>query len=203
MKKLLIMIIVVSAIVTACSSNDNNVGDHTDNTNQPGTIMDMEDKAQKEDPNRVIDSEVMDIVIGMEAPDFTLVNLDGERVSLSDYRGKIVLVNFWASWCHWCDVEMPDLNNLDIENEDVVVLGVNVMEDEKTVREYLEEGGYEFEVVFDTEGEIASNYLVDGLPNSYFIDKEGVLQLRFPGMMAAEQMSEVVNAIREYHEENN
>lgn len=77
------------------------------------------------------------------------------------------------------------------------------MEDEKTVREYLEEGGYEFEVVFDTEGEIASNYLVDGLPNSYFIDKEGVLQLRFPGMMAAEQMSEVVNAIREYHEENN
>ena len=203
MKKLLIMIIVVSAIVTACSSNDNNVGDHTDNTNQPGTIMDMEDKAQKEDPNRVIDSEVMDIVIGMEAPDFTLVNLDGERVSLSDYRGKIVLVNFWASWCHWCDVEMPDLNNLDIENEDVVVLGVNVMEDEETVRNYLEEGGYEFEVVFDTEGEIASNYLVDGLPNSYFIDKEGVLQLRFPGMMAAEQMSEVVNAIREYHEENN
>lgn len=203
MKKLLIMIIVVSAIVTACSSNDNNVGDHTDNTNQPGTIMDMEDKAQKEDPNRVIDSEVMDIVIGMEAPDFTLVNLDGERVSLSDYRGKIVLVNFWASWCHWCDVEMPDLNNLDIENEDVVVLGVNVMEDEETVRNYLEEGGYEFEVVFDKEGEIASNYLVDGLPNSYFIDKEGVLQLRFPGMMAAEQMSEVVNAIREYHEENN
>ena len=205
MKRILIVIFLVLVFVTGCTSNDNNV---EDDTNKPDTIIEPQDEVQDEDLNAETEGEVAtdtnsdmaDIAIGLEAPDFTLVNLNGDEVSLSDYRGKIVLVNFWATWCHWCDVEMPDLNNLDNENEDVVVLGVNVMEDEKTVRDYIEEGGYEFEVVFDNEGEIATTYLVDGLPNSYFIDKEGILQLRFPGMMTAEQMSDVVNAIRELYE---
>lgn len=201
MKKILIMIFLVLAIVvTGCTSNNNN--NIEDDTNKPDIIIEPHEEVEDEDTNTGTDinSDTADIATGLEAPDFTLTNLNGDEVSLSDYRGKIVLVNFWASWCHWCDVEMPDLNNLDIENEDLVVLGVNVMEDEETVKEYIEDGGYDFEVLFDPDGEIATNYLVDGLPNSYFIDKEGVLQLRFPGMMTAEQMSDVVNAIRDLYE---
>ena len=138
-----------------------------------------------------------EIASGKLAPNFTLKNLDGEEVSLEDYRGKLVLVNFWATWCKYCDMEMPDLQRLDEENEDLVVLAVNVQEDKETVEAYIEKGGYEFEVVLDEEGEIATMYLVYGLPNSYFIDEEGILLGRVPGAMTYDQMVQVLDSIRE------
>jgi thiol-disulfide isomerase/thioredoxin len=123
--------------------------------------------------------------------------LSGEEVSLSDYKGKIVLLNFWATWCTYCDLEMPDLQRLDNENDDLVVLAVDVMEDIDVVEKYINEGGYDFEVVLDTDGEIAKTYLVNGFPNSYFIDEEGLLLGLVPGMMTYEQMNEVMDNIRD------
>src|SRR5690606_32548559 len=70
-----------------------------------------------------------DIAVGKLAPDFTLADLEGKEVSLSDFRGKYVLINFWATWCQYCDLEMPDLDRLYKENEDLVVLAVNVQEE--------------------------------------------------------------------------
>lgn len=200
MKKILIMFFLVLTIVAGCTSNN----DLEDDSNKQDTIIEPQEEVSDEDTseglNPIINDDTVDIAIGLEAPDFTLTNLNGDEVSLSDYRGNIVMLNFWATWCHWCDVEMPDLNNLDKENEDVIVLAVNVMEDEKTVNKYLEDGGYEFEVVFDNEGQIAKIYLVNGLPNSYFIDKDGILQYVYPSMMTAEHMSEIVNAIRDLYD---
>ena len=138
-----------------------------------------------------------EIATGKPAPDFTLKNLSGEEVSLSDYKGKIVLLNFWATWCTYCDLEMPDLQRLDNENDDLVVLAVDVMEDIDVVEKYINEGGYDFEVVLDTDGEIAKTYLVNGFPNSYFIDEEGLLLGLVPGMMTYEQMNEVMDNIRD------
>lgn len=137
-----------------------------------------------------------DIAIGKLAPDFTLKNLDGEEVSLSDYRGKIVFLNFWATWCPFCDKEMPDLNKLDAENDDLVILAVDVMEDKETVEDYINEGGYDFEVVLDEDGSISQTYLVSGFPTSYFIDPEGILLGGVPGMMTYDQMNQILNDIR-------
>lgn len=201
MKKIYLLLLIVMIFATACSSTeDSNIDD---SNKMPDSIMFNSDKEVDDKKEEDEVQDVADIALGLEAPEFTLTNFDGEEVSLSDYRGKIVIVNFWATWCKWCDLEMPDLNKIYTENEDIVVLAVNVMEDEQTVREYVEAGGYEFEVVFDADGKIASDYLVNGLPNSYFVDKDGILQYVKMGMITNEELVDVVDAIREYQEENN
>lgn len=164
-------------------------------------ITDNEEELDKEEivieDTQEANEVTADIAKGELAPDFTLVNLDGKEVSLSDYKGKTVLVNFWATWCGFCDMEMPDLNKLDKENDDLVVLAVNVMEEKDIVQEYINEGGYEFEVVLDSDGAITRNYLVSGFPTSYFIDKEGVLLGGVPGMLTYDQMNEILDSIKE------
>ena len=130
-----------------------------------------------------------DIAVGELAPDFTLKNLSGEEVSLSDYKGKIVMINFWATWCKWCDIEMPDMQKLSNENDDLVVLAVDV-------EEYIEKGGYDFEVVLDSDGFVNRTYLVNGLPNSYFVDKDGILLGKVGGAINYAQMNEILENIR-------
>ena len=137
-----------------------------------------------------------DIAVGQPAPDFTLKNLAGEEVSLSDYKGKIVMINFWATWCTWCDVEMPDMQKLSSENDDLVVLAVDVEEKLEDVKAYIEKGGYDFEVVLDSSGDVNKTYLVNGLPNSYFVDKEGILLGKVGGAINFAQMNEILENIR-------
>ena len=137
------------------------------------------------------------IVAGKPAPDFTLINMNGEEVKLSDYQGKLVYLNLWATWCGYCDQEMPDLQALNAENDDLVVLAENVREDKDTVQPYLDKGGYDFPVLLDEEGEIATKYLVAGMPTTYFINSEGILLDRYPGMMEKDQMEEILGKMRE------
>ncbi|NLV88452.1 MAG: TlpA family protein disulfide reductase [Tissierellia bacterium] len=188
---LLILVLAVSITIVGCSSETNK-----ENAQVQDEVSKEENIVSPPEETSVEDS-VPEIASGKLAPNFTLKNLKGEEVSLEDYRGKLVLVNFWATWCKYCDMEMPDLQRLDEENEDLVVLAVNVQEDKETVEAYIEKGGYEFEVVLDEEGEIATMYLVYGLPNSYFIDEEGILLGRVPGAMTYDQMVQVLDSIRE------
>ena len=92
---------------------------------------------------------------------------------------------------------MPDLQRFDNENEDLVVLAVNVMEEKDIVQEYIDEGGYDFEVVLDKDGAVTRTYLVGGFPTSYFIDKEGILLGGVPSMLTYDQMNEIITSIRE------
>lgn len=182
MKKILIMILALILFVGGCGKQDKD------------EINEVENNVENEAPNEQTPEEDEDIII--EAPDFTLKNLQGEEVSLSDYRGKIVLINFWATWCTWCDKEMPDLQRLDNENDDLVVLAVDVMEDKKKVEKYIEEGKYEFEVVLDEDGEVSQTYLVSGFPTSYFVDKDGILLGGVPGAMTYDDMVRILESIR-------
>jgi thiol-disulfide isomerase/thioredoxin len=134
--------------------------------------------------------------VGKESPDFTLQNLEGEEVSLSDYRGKIVILNFWATWCKYCVQEMPDLQKFDDENEDLVVLAVNVEEDYDIVKNYIDNTNYSFPVLLDKSGDISSNYLVSAFPTSFFIDKNGILLGSVPGMMTYMQMNDILLKIK-------
>lgn len=160
-------------------------------------------------PNEIVDSPKDDPIIepgeateevvfasGKPAPDFTLKKLSGEEASLSDYRGKIVLVNFWATWCGYCDMEMPDLQRFDDENEDLVVLAVDVQEESSLVEDYIDKGGYTFDVVLDADGAVARTYLVTGFPTSYFIDPDGILIGGVPGMLTYDQMNQILEDIR-------
>lgn len=138
-----------------------------------------------------------ELKVGNAAPEFKLKNLEGEDVSLEDFKGKTVVLNFWATWCGYCDEEMPDFQKLMKENENVVVLAVNVRESKKEALEYIKAGGYEFPVVLDHSGEISDRYMVTGFPTSYFIDGEGKIRGSVFGKMTFPQMIQIIEDIED------
>ena len=164
--------------------------EENDGDSQPEEITDTEESAEGSKQPRA------EIEVGKAAPDFNLKSLSGENVSLSDYEGKIVLLNFWATWCGFCVKEMPDLDKFDKEHEEVVVLAVDVMEEEGKVREYIEEGGYDFDVALDLDGQISRDYLVSAYPTSYFIETDGTLIGRVAGLLEYDQMLEILDSIK-------
>ena len=128
--------------------------------------------------------------VGESAPDFTLVDLEGNQVSLSDFRGKTVFVNFWATWCPPCRAEMPEIEAVYQEYKDkgVVVIGVDILEPEDVVRQFVEQGGYSWIFALDTSGEVAANYEITAIPTSFFIDREGIIQVVAIGAMTKRTM---------------
>ena len=115
--------------------------------------------------------------VGRSAIDFSLVDLDGNQFSLSDFRGKTVFINFWATWCPPCRAEMPDIEEIYQKyKEDVMVIGVDVVEPEELVRTYVEKGNFSWLFGIDTTGELSRNYRVAALPESFFIDANGIIQ---------------------------
>ena len=120
-----------------------------------------------------------------EAPDFTLPDLDGNQQRLSDYRGKVVMLNFWGTWCPPCRREMPSMERLYLEYKDrgLVVVAVNQWEDEDTVFEFTGRLSLQptFPILFDRESRVSEKYLVKGLPTTYLIDKSGKIRYRAMG----------------------
>lgn len=120
------------------------------------------------------------------AADFRLATLGGDTVSLQDYRGKVVLLNFWATWCPACRSEMAsiELYYQAHQAEDLVVLGVNYQEDSDLVALFVADAELSFPVLLDTGGKTASAYGVVGLPSSYFISCRGELLGFWPGAVS-------------------
>ncbi|ETT56187.1 redoxin domain-containing protein [Paenibacillus sp. FSL P4-0338] len=111
---------------------------------------------------------------GASAPAFETVTLQGENVSLSEYKGRVVLLNFWATWCKPCMREMPLLNVLSESAElPVETLFVNAGESKGTVSEYMAEHQFSFPVIIDVTGRISASYRVNALPSTYIINKTG------------------------------
>ncbi len=164
--------------------------------NKSNQVSDNADKQDIVEAPPEVNLDTVEIAIGKPTPDFTLKDLNGEDVSLSDYKGQYVLINFWATWCGYCDMEMPDLEKFDEENEDLVVLAVDVKEKLSDVADYISKNGYDFKVVLDSEGKTANTYKVSGFPTSYFVDKEGLLLGVVPGMMDIEKMNEIFNQVK-------
>ena len=126
--------------------------------------------------------------IGMQAENFQLADLDGKTQSLSQYRGKIVLVNFWATWCKPCTTEMPAMQaSFDkLRDKGFVVLAVNELEDDAKVREHIKQYGHTFPVLMDRDNKVANQFGVFGLPVSVFIDQEGRVQEYIKGGLLTE-----------------
>ena len=117
---------------------------------------------------------------GFLAPDFTLDTLDGTKVTLSKLRGKIVLINLWATWCPPCRAEMPALENAYKQYKDsgVVVLGLNVtnQDSEKDIPPFVDEFGLTFPILLDRDGSVSALYQLKGLPTTYFVNREGIIR---------------------------
>ncbi|GIW54824.1 MAG: hypothetical protein KatS3mg082_1228 [Nitrospiraceae bacterium] len=138
-------------------------------------------------------------VVGTPAADFSLTDLEGRTHSLSQYRGKVVLVNFWATWCKPCTTEMPAMQATydRLRDKGFVVLAVNELEDEAKVRDHIRTYGHTFPVLLDRDNRVANQFGVFGLPVSVFIDESGVVQEYIKGGLLTEQkIVEVVGRIQ-------
>lgn len=134
-------------------------------------------------------------VRGVQAPDFELTSLDGRRVKLSDFRGKAVLLNFWATWCSPCKVEMPwfvDLQNK-YGNDGLVVLGVALDDtDSDKIAKFASEMGVNYPVLLGTD-KVSEDYgNVQYLPTSFYIDRDGKIVGKGTGLLARSEVEQNV-----------
>jgi peroxiredoxin len=138
------------------------------------------------------DSASRNVRVGAQAPNFRLRLADGRHVALHDLRGRPVLINFWASWCSPCRLEMPDIVKQAQATPDLVVLAVNVQETMKHVQPFAEEFQMTMPVVLDANGELRRGYQVRGMPTSVFIDARGKVAVIWAGMLSADLLQEIV-----------
>lgn len=132
---------------------------------------------------------------GRAAPNFRLISLDGQPRALDEFRGRYILLNFWASWCGPCRGETPDLQEFYSRNLDrgITVIGVNQQEDEATARKFTAEFGVSYPILLDTSGAVSQAYAtgVGGLPSTFLIDPDGVIQRIYIGRVTFEQLRDL------------
>lgn len=135
------------------------------------------------------------------ASDFELADMDEEKIKLSDYRGKVVLLNFWATWCPPCIREMPSMERLhqQVKVENFKVIAVNQMEDSDQVFAFTGQLEVDptFAILFDSTSEVSQAYAVRGLPTTYLIDKQGNIRYRAVGGREFDhpEVIEIINAL--------
>lgn len=189
--KWLIIAVLLVGIIAGATALYNKYSEEFDMNNQVQqgeTPSDVEQKTETRDDTN-------------PAPDFTVVDYDGNKVKLSDYKGKPVVLNFWATWCYYCKVEMPDFNEAYKNYPDVQFLMVNATgtngETVESAKAYVEQEKYEFPVLFDTMYEANQAYRLSSFPMTVFIDAEGNIVSSRVGMLTKEALENEIKKITE------
>ncbi|NMP30585.1 TlpA family protein disulfide reductase [Thalassotalea sp. M1531] len=121
--------------------------------------------------------------VGQAAPDFTLKNMQGVNLNLTEQRGNIILINFWASWCGPCRKEMPVLQALQDKYQDlgVKVWGINVEQENQAGRDFLKDLDLSFSIFFDETNALSKTYQVEAMPTTVIVDRDGVVRYVYQG----------------------
>ena len=134
--------------------------------------------------------------IGRTAPDFSLPAMDGSTFVLSEHRGKPVVLNFWATWCGPCQRELPAIQRAaEHYGDKVVFAGVDQGETLETVQAYAKKNGLTFTIPLDGSGDVGYSYNVKGLPTTFFIDADGMIQGMWMGEMNSVTLAENIARI--------
>lgn len=131
------------------------------------------------------------------APDFVLSDLAGQQIALSELRGKVVLVNIWATWCPPCRAELPMIEEAQRRygERGFVVLAVNQAEERALVADFMREYGLSFPVLLDSDGAVSRLYATQALPSSFFIDRQGVIRTLYRGPLTQSVMAGVIEQL--------
>jgi peroxiredoxin len=142
--------------------------------------------------------DVQLLKIGDNAPDFSLVDLNGETHKLSDYKGQGVLLNFWGTWCKPCKKEMPAINNQykQFKDQGVQILGVNIAQSNLEVSSYADKLGVEFPIAIDKTKSVMRAYNVDPLPTTVLINKDGKIEKIITGEMTETDIEKYLTSIK-------
>ena len=164
-----------------------------------GALSSTETQEEATETEPEEEEEAAEEVKTIPAIDFTLKDQYGNTHTLSDYKGKTVFLNFWATWCSPCRAEMPDIQKLyeESQQEDVVILGVAAPnlgreKSEEGIKGFLEENGYTYPVVMDTEAEAFQAYGINSFPTTFMIDKDGNVFGYIPGQLSEETMRDII-----------
>lgn len=135
--------------------------------------------------------------LGQPAPDFSLTALGGETMQLNDLKGQVVLVNLWATWCPPCKAEMPAINAFYQTHQKAgfTALMANAQEDEATVQHFIKTNGFTFPVLLDSQGELMKLYNVIGLPTTFIIDRNSLVQHIQTGPITPTELEAVVTPL--------
>lgn len=133
------------------------------------------------------------IAIGDRAPDFKVQTMDGKEVNLSDYKGKKVFLNFWATWCPPCKAEMPHMQAFYEEQpEDVEILAVNLEESTEKAADFAKQYELTFPILMDADGTVAETYEVYTIPTTYVLNEDGTVHQKIVGPMDELMMQELI-----------
>lgn len=190
--KWLVIAVLLVGIIAGATALYNKYSSEFDNSN----LID-DDKTTESAESDVSETESMayDDVL-----DFTVTDYDGNKVKLSDFKGKPIVLNFWATWCYYCKVEMPDFNEAYKKYPDVQFLMVNATgvngETVESAKAYVEQEKYEFDVFFDTEYEGLRQFGISSFPATIFIDKDGNVQTERIGMLTMDALEKEIEKIK-------
>ncbi|GLB60794.1 peroxiredoxin family protein [Cytobacillus sp. NCCP-133] len=131
--------------------------------------------------------------IGLKAPDFELKNLEGETVKLSDYKGKKIMLNFWATWCPPCKAEMPDIQKFYTEKGNkIVILAVNI-DPQYDVEGFAKEMRVNFPILLDEDEKAVKAYQILTIPTTFFIDEQGIIRNKYLSAMSIDMMRQYID----------
>lgn len=196
-KKIVLTIILMFALIilTSCST-ETTMDDKNETITKEKETSSVDDSSDAEtttnnDESTDNTNEETDVEKPL-AKDFELMNLKGEKVSLSDYKGQKIFLNFWASWCGPCREEMPDLNSFyeSHKDENFVIIAVNVGEDKEIAESFMTDNGYTMPVLLDETTDVAAEYLVRGIPTTLVINESFEVIHRVSGTLSMDQIEE-------------
>lgn len=147
------------------------------------------------------DDKLGGLKVGLKAPEFELETLAGEEVKLSDFQGKKVMINFWATWCPPCKEEMPDMEELHKKtSDDVVILAVNI-DPENDVKGFASDMGVTFPILMDKKSDkqpklVNEIYQLISIPSTFFLDEEGIIRYKYVGALKLKEMENYISQIK-------
>ncbi|MDF1618549.1 TlpA disulfide reductase family protein, partial [Petrocella sp. FN5] len=197
MKKWIALLLLTSLFALAACGKEPQI-DTMDEESQEGVMDEASTQDQETQDAATTSQPAREVIM---APDFTLTSSTGEAISLSDYRGKIVFLNFWTTWCKYCLEEMPDFQAAyEKYGDDLQILLVNVTTNENTDRkgviDWYEQFDYTMPMVLDEVGDVTGQFTIPGYPTTYFIDRDGSVIAYYPGLMSTELIDEVMEEFK-------
>ncbi|MBQ9984610.1 MAG: TlpA family protein disulfide reductase [Lachnospiraceae bacterium] len=178
-------------MLAGCGNTDNKANAEKEQTTTE-VFVDVESMLGGAEAEPSVPQEVFE---GDVAPEFSAPLVNGSTFTLSENSGKVILLNFWATWCGPCVGEMPAFQKLYEEyDEEIVILAVNCMEESETVDQFVKDNGYTFPVAYDVEGMVSMAYPSSGIPYTLVIGTDGVVKNIYVGAADADTQYQVYKA---------